>query len=389
MGAGVAQGNADEPVGDEGDVRNDLDVLIAAQDALDGRAGRVEKDEGHGVYEKFADSREGLRIVRKQAADWVQEQVRRRNGHRRHGKGRHLAEEGVLAGAGKILSAYFVADDDSRRQADAPGNRIGQRGVADSRLIGRQVQRPKFGHEEADDAEQARFAEYGDKDGDSQLQLVIAVGPADGAGLRPDGIGAKGLLPLEYGGKDEEGDPRGDGQGVARADAAHGSDAQSAEDEEAEQEYRDDHMKYDDGHRNVSHAVGVDDIAHRRHEKHRQNAQGQGEQVLAGNVAHCRFQSHKVEKGRQDEAAQGDGDDGKEDGDIQALGDIHGNAAVLAGSPQLGNNRRHAEKEAADAGEDGHPDVDGDGDAGQIDRAGLAAEDAAEYACAYLRYLRE
>ena len=169
MGAGVAQGNADEPVGDEGDVRNDLDVLIAAQDALDGRAGRVEKDEGHGVYEKFADSREGLRIVRKQAADWVQEQVRRRNGHRRHGKGRHLAEEGVLAGAGEILSAYFVADDDSRRQADAPGNRIGQRGVADSRLIGRQVQRPKLGHEEADDAEQARFAEYGDKDGDAQL----------------------------------------------------------------------------------------------------------------------------------------------------------------------------------------------------------------------------
>ena len=42
VGHGIAHGDADEPVGHESDVSDDPDVLIAAQDALDRRAGGID-----------------------------------------------------------------------------------------------------------------------------------------------------------------------------------------------------------------------------------------------------------------------------------------------------------------------------------------------------------
>lgn len=48
------------------------------------------------------------------------------------------------------------------------------------------------------------------------------------------------------------------------------------------------------------------------------------------------------------------------------------------GAAELGDDRRDAEEEAAQAGKDGNPNVDGDGDTGQIDGTGAAAENRAE-----------
>ena len=46
-------------------------------------------------------------------------------------EGRDLTEDGVLPGAMVVFGTHFVADDDGRRQADAPGNGIGQGREAD------------------------------------------------------------------------------------------------------------------------------------------------------------------------------------------------------------------------------------------------------------------
>ena len=58
-------------------------------------------------------------------------------------------------------------------------------------------------------------------------------------------------------------------------------------------------------------------------------------------------------------------------------------------APELGNDRRNAKEDAAHAGKDRVPDVTADGNAGQIDGTGLAAEDAGKDRRADLGNLRQ
>ena len=139
VGHGIAHGNADEPVGHESDVSDDLDVLIAAQDALDRRAGGIEEGKGDGVEDEHTDGPERLGIAREDGGDMIDKVISHDDEGDGDGEGRHLAEHGILPGSGVVAGADFVADDDSRRQADAPGQGIGQGRETDGCLIGCQV----------------------------------------------------------------------------------------------------------------------------------------------------------------------------------------------------------------------------------------------------------
>ena len=50
-------------------------------------------------------------------------------------------------------------------------------------------------------------------------------------------------------------------------------------------------------------AVGVDDVAHRRLEANRNQAQGQGLEILPGNIVNLGLEGQKVKEGRQQEIA--------------------------------------------------------------------------------------
>ena len=242
VGHGIAHGDADEPVRHEGDISDDLDVLIAAQDALDRRTGGIEEGKGDGIEDEHADGPERLGIAGKDPGDGVDEMISHGDEPEGDDKSRHLAEHGVLPGCGVIAGADFIADDDGRRQADAPGQGVRQGRITDGGLVGGQVQRAELGHEQADDGEQARFAEDGDKDGNAQFQLVMDVMPADGPQAAPQVIGPERFHPLQDSCKEQERQPRRDGDGIARADAAHGRNGTGAEDEQAEEENRQDQV---------------------------------------------------------------------------------------------------------------------------------------------------
>lgn len=147
MGTGVAHRDADEPIRHKGNIGNDFYVFIAAQNPLYRRAGRVKKSEDDSKQEKMANGLERDGIVGKNMGNRVEKQIRRRNRKDDNHKDRQLREHGVLPGADKIFGADFVADDDGRRQADAPRYRIGERGVADGGLIGSQIDGAKFSHQ--------------------------------------------------------------------------------------------------------------------------------------------------------------------------------------------------------------------------------------------------
>ena len=132
MGHGIAHGNADEPVGDKGDVGNDADVFIAAQDALDGRPHGIAEGKGHGAQEEAAQSQQGFGIRRKDGGNVVDEDVGKEGHADGNEEGCELTEDGVLPGDSVVFGAYFIADDDGRCQADAPGNGVGQGREADS-----------------------------------------------------------------------------------------------------------------------------------------------------------------------------------------------------------------------------------------------------------------
>lgn len=125
-------------------------------------------------------------------------------------------------------------------------------------------------------------------------------------------------------------------------------------------------------------AVGVDDVAHRRLQADGDQPQGQGLEVFPGDVADQCVEAHEVEEGRQQKGAGQENDGRKAQAQVETLHDVRRDFLGLLSAPELGDDRRDAEEDAAQAGKDGIPDVDGYGDPGQVNRPGLTAEDRTE-----------
>ena len=136
-------------------------------------------------------------------------------------------------------------------------------------------------------------------------------------------------------------------------------------------------------------AVGVDDIAHRRLQADGDQPQGQGLEVFPGDVADRRVEAHEVEEGRHENGTGQENDDCKAQAQVQALHDVRRDFFGPFRTPELGDDRRDAEENTAQAGKDGIPDIDGHGDAGQVDRPGAAAENRTENGRPDLGHLRQ
>lgn len=162
-----------------------------------------------------------------------------------------------------------------------------------------------------------------------------AVNPAERPQTGPDMVRPERFFPLQDGNEKEQGNPGGNRNGIACADTAHGRNAETAENEQAEQKNRQYHIGDNNRHGNMGHAVRIDDIANRSLQKEGQYAQCQGKQVFTGNMMDGRFQSHKIQKRRQQHIACGNRQHRKKDSDIEALHDIDGNAAGFVGAAKL------------------------------------------------------
>ena len=271
MGCGVAHGYGNDPVRRKGDDGNDAHILVAAQYALDGCAGSVAEGKDEGQGDEVTNRFQGLGILGKEAANGRQEGVRNESRKEDDNKGRSLCDDGVLPRSVPVLGAYLVANDDGRSEADAPREDVDQGGVADGCLVGGQIERAEFGHEEADDGEETRFAKDGNENGDANAQLVVYEGPVRTAERAPHVVGPERLAELIEEHENEERNPRGNGNGVACADAAHRSYAQAAKDEEAEEGDRNGQVDEENSHGYVRQAVGVRDVAERSLHEHGKN----------------------------------------------------------------------------------------------------------------------
>jgi len=106
----------------------------------------IKDGENEGENKKNADGFKSFRIMREHGRYRIKERERCEGGQAYGQKRRKSADNIVLQGSFSVSGAYFITDDDSRGQADTPGNRIHECRVADSRLIGGQVERAEFTH---------------------------------------------------------------------------------------------------------------------------------------------------------------------------------------------------------------------------------------------------